>query len=42
MVSKTAENIEYTSVDAIIMSIIINEINNQDTLKSLLFMETFS
>ena len=42
MVSQTAEKIEYDSMGATIMSIIINEINNQDTVKRKQFMERFS
>ena len=33
MVSHTDEKIEYTSVSATVMEIMINETNNQDTLK---------
>ena len=42
MVSYTDENIEYTSMEATIMSEMINGINNQDTVKRLSFMETSS
>ena len=42
MVSKTAEKIEYDSMGATIMAIMINEINNQDTVKRKQFMERFS
>ena len=33
MVSQTAEKIEYNSMGATIMAIMINEINNRDTVK---------
>ena len=42
MVSQTAEKIEYNSMGATIMAIMINEINNQDTVKRKQFMERFS
>ena len=42
MVSHTAEKIEYTYMGETTMTIMINEINNQDTVNSLSFMETFS
>ena len=42
MVSQTAEKIEYGSMEATLMSIMINEINNQDTVKRKQFMEKFS
>ena len=42
MVSQTSENIAFTSMKAKMGEIIINEINNQDTVKGLSFLETFS
>ena len=42
MVSYTAEKIEYTSTEQKMMVKMINEINNQDTLKRSSFMEKFS
>ena len=42
MVSQKYEKIEYTSTEAIIMAIVINEINNQDTVKRLSLLETLS
>ena len=42
MVSQTYEKIEYTSMEAKIMVITINEINNKYTVKRSSFMETFS
>ena len=42
MVSQTAEKTEYTSTEEKIMEMMINEINNEDTVKRSLFMETFS
>ena len=38
MVSQTEENIEFTSTEATIIEIVINEINNQDTVKRSSFM----
>ena len=42
MVSQTVEKIEYDSMEAKIKAIMINEINEQDKVKSSPFMETFS
>ena len=42
MVSHTDDNMEYIFMEAKIMEIMINQINNQDTVKSSLFMETLS
>ena len=42
MVSQIDWTIEYTSMEAKIMSIIMNEINNQDTVKRSSFTETFN
>ena len=41
MVSQTAAKIEYTSMEATIMEIMINENNNQYTVKRSSFMEIF-
>ena len=35
MVSQTSEKIEYTSLEEKMMTIMINEINKQDTMKML-------
>ena len=42
MVSETVEKIEYDSMEAKIKAIMINEINEQETVKSSPSMETFS
>ena len=42
MVSHTDDKIEYNFMEATIMTILINEINNQDTGKRSSFMEKFS
>ena len=41
MVSQTADKIEYNSTEATIIAIIINESNNQYTVKRSSLMETF-
>ena len=41
MVSQTDEKIEYTSTEATITAIIINEFNNQDTVNRSSLMESF-
>ena len=41
MVSQIAENISYTPIEATIMEIMMNEINNQNTVKRSSFMEIF-
>ena len=41
MVSQTAENIYYNSMEATIMAIMKNESNNQYTVKRSSLMETF-
>ena len=42
MVSQTDKKIEYTFMEATIVEIMINLINNQDTVKMPSFIETFS
>ena len=42
MVSQTDDNVEYTSMEATIVEIMMYKINNQDTVKRSSFMETFS
>ena len=42
MVSYTDENIEYTSMEATIMSKMIHGFNNEDTVKRLSFLEPSS
>ena len=42
MVSQTSENIEYNHMDITMMTITINETNNQDTVNRSSLMETFS
>ena len=39
---QTAEKLGYTSIEATIMAIMINEINNQDTVKRSSYMKKFS
>ena len=39
MVSQIADNIEYNSTESTITEIMINEVNNQDKLKRLSFIE---
>ena len=42
MLSHTDQNIEYTYMEETIIAIMINEINNQDTVNRSSFMEKFS